>query len=384
MAYNLDRMNEVDEGEQRFSKKGQKYKWEEGWTSVYLCPPMAGMLELPFLPVSIHQLGPPFPQKGGRSVICLDQESNGNIFTDEMLEALEARKESIRIDEGCPVHDLLNGSLKLPYGQDVLDRMVESRRYHGAIVPWAWADPKDGKFRDFPANKRKPTIVDLPPSLYAAFIKQIRLSGEDIDNPNAAVLLIVEMVKKEFTEYEVYQDRKSVQNPIKLSKSLQEAIEEGQTPGGVIDVVGRIANFLKSRDQIMELLEGFAVEKRSGSVSSRGGTRTPSVRDNEARRSRSVGEEEKESPRRTSRSKAVEEEEEEESPRKSSRLKVAEEEESPRASVRSGRQETTSTQRKPAPPEKEEEEDEDVPFDESESDEDFMAELKQKRAGRAR
>ena len=380
MAYNLDRMNEVDEGEQRYSKKGGKYKWKEGWTAVYLCPPQPGMLELPFLPVSVHQLGPPFPQKGGRSVICLDAESNGNIFTDEMLEALAARKDPIRVDEGCPVHDLLSGGLRLPYEQDALERMVESRRYHGAIVPWAWADPKNGKFQDFPDSQKKPVFVDLPPSLYAAFIKQIRLLGEDIDNPEAAVLLVVEMVKKDITEYNVSQHAPSTRNPIRLSDNIRRAIEDGQNPGGIIDVVGRLANFTKSRDQIMKLLEEFAVEKHSSSKESSSRTRTasPSTERPGVRRSRQSETEEDEPPRRASRSRDVEEDE---PPRRASRSRDVDEDEPTRAPARSVRREVSPSQKSTS---KEVVEDDDIPFEGSESDEDFVAELKQKRAGRAR
>lgn len=255
MALDIERFRRRREESKQGRGGGQSfYKFPEGRTVFYLCPPTADMSGVPFLEVNQHgQVG-----AGKKMHVCLD-ETNA-ILGDPVLAKLLAEKKLAVGD--CPTCGVVSGADPAPTGMsgEAVDAMDIRTNYPMLIIPWGQI--RSGEFASYPEAERVPRILLAGYKLWDGVCAVIELEGDITAQDGAVLLVCLRKGTGLSTQYDVSAYSETIRSPLRLPKSQQAALRKAQESGGDGDLYRVVANLTKSADDVRKMLRGEATETR--------------------------------------------------------------------------------------------------------------------------
>lgn len=239
-------------------KSGMFFKFPEGDTLAYLCPPTADMDGLPYVEVLMH-----YGVGGkGKSVVCLDHGANEVLSNPAYLASLKNRKITLNPEDPCPACARVSGEVACDLPEEELDGMQAKAQKLFLIIPWGKVSK--GERIDLPERDREPRPIMVGKMVGDGIIDVVVAEG-DITNSAEATLLRVGRVgtTKDGTKYTVNVDGATLRHPIQLPKPQRALLRKSQEPGGEGDLYRLIANLTKSTATMEELLSGGDTIRRT-------------------------------------------------------------------------------------------------------------------------
>lgn len=248
-----------------YSRGGDFYSIPEGTTILYVCPGPEP-LGLPYLEIATHR------NVGDKMVACFRQPNPG--LWDEAMASVRAAKgvtEVVTDSDGnevplpCDVCDFLeSGEASAEqiksFGNEAMG--VSPVRLFCVVPVGKVVRDAGGSIRRefFPDASQVPAVMFGPGGFYDDFCDAMDLNG-DVTDPEAARYMLVTKAKKtgkgkgKFT-YSAVVDPETVRQPVRLSKSLRAKVRDATAPGKACDLLRIGGNFVKSPDDVYNLLYG--------------------------------------------------------------------------------------------------------------------------------
>lgn len=258
MGIDAEKMRKrAEEREAESGFGGTYYKFKQGQTLCYVCPPSEGYTEseltdgYPYLEVVMHyNVGP-----NKRPVPSLSQAL---LQHPALARSLAARKKGgfdpSEVTEDPVADALAAGTLS--------DECVASSRYYWSLIPWAHRESAGKPWQPLP-HKPVPLIasITMQKGLEGAVVEAQLDAGLDITDPEAAVFVVVDRKgtdKK--TKYDVKLDTRTSRKPEKLPADVVSAVQKAIAEGGSCNLFRIAANNFKSPDKARAIVEGIETD----------------------------------------------------------------------------------------------------------------------------
>lgn len=252
----IDRSKLRARGERALAKLDQSsvFKWPEGETAFYVCPPLETMDGAPWVQYTQHSRFGPQNSFG----VCLDM-SNEEVWNEHTQAFLKQRKITIDAKDGCPPCEALE------VGDPAVKEMTTFEQFLFRIIPWERRI--SGQAVPYADFERVPRFVIVSPRIFRAIFKQLR--EDDITDPDHASLMVITRVGTGMTtKYpEIGPDTKTLRKPFKLPKPARAALRKAMEPGCDLDPFKKLAWMIRPAHELEQLLQSGQVEQHDASDS---------------------------------------------------------------------------------------------------------------------
>lgn len=241
-------------GERALAKLDQSsvFKWPEGETAFYVCPPLETMDSAPWVQYTQHSRFGPQNSFG----VCLDL-SNKEVWNEHTQAFLKQRKIAIDAKDGCPPCEALE------VGDPAVKEMDTFEQFLFRIIPWERRI--SGQAVPYADFERVPRFAIVSPRIFRAIFKQLR--EDDITDPDHASLMVITRVGMGLnTKYpEIGPDTKTLRKPFNLPKPQRVALRKAMEPGCDLDPFKKLAWMIRPAHELEQLLQSGRVEQHDAS-----------------------------------------------------------------------------------------------------------------------
>jgi len=263
MALNTGKMAKYRTDVSKRTSGGSYWKIPEGESLIYVHPQcyeddnFEMTKDLNFIELSVHYgVG-----NKGAGYACLDLEKNKVLLHPIIRKFLSERERDafkITKNQSCPICEAIqSGALSG-------ERANVKIQFLFGVTPMFFRLTKGDKFEKL--SQFEPSILIAGPGIFKDITAVlVDFDGEDITNPDGAILVRVERTGKGWgnTRYKIDSDRISAKNPIKLDKGQKIALEKAIAPGGTCDLFRVASSMIKSPETLVGLIAGVEVETQS-------------------------------------------------------------------------------------------------------------------------